>query len=70
MHKEKLNLRVILGFLLQSSGLKDDNCLFPVTVPKIIGFSASQHLIPALNAWAAPAKYMTARPIATYFPGD
>ena len=28
-----------------------------------------RHLIPALNAWAACAKYTTACPIATQFPG-
>ena len=28
-----------------------------------------QHLIPALNAWAARAEYTTAHPIATQFPG-
>ena len=28
-----------------------------------------RHLIPALNEWAARAKFTTARPIATQFPG-
>ena len=28
-----------------------------------------QHLIPALNAWAARAQYTNASPIATQFPG-
>ena len=27
-----------------------------------------RHIIPALNVWADPAKYMTARPIVNQFP--
>ena len=34
-----------------------------------VGLLQCQHLIPALNAWAAWAKYKTTCPIATQFPG-